>query len=59
MDWLLVEIPFIDVPVLLVLGLIGFWFLVRNRQTPLEPGRGLQGVVGRGEPLVLEFFGKL
>lgn len=58
MEWLLIEIPGIDVPVLLVAGLIGLWLLVRNRQTPIDSG-GLDAVIGRGEPVVLEFFGKL
>ena len=59
MEWLLIEIPGTDIPVLLVAGLIGLWLLIRNRQTAIEPGEGLEGVVGRGEPVVLEFFGKL
>lgn len=59
MQWLMTEIPVLDIPVIWVLGAIGLWLLVRNRQTHIEPGSGLQAVVGRGEPIVLEFFGKL
>ena len=58
MEWLLIEIPVIDFPVLLIAALIALWLLVRNRQTPLERG-GLDAVIGRGDPVVLEFFGKL
>ena len=59
MDWLLVEIPVIDVPVLLVAGLIGLWLLVRIRPTELEAEGGLDAAIGRGEPVILNFFGKL
>lgn len=59
MEWLMVEIPVLDVPVLLVAGLVALWLLVRNRETPLGSRSELDAVLGRGEPVVLEFFGKL
>ena len=59
MDWLLVDIPVIEVPVILVAGLIGLWLLVRNRATSFDSISELEAAVGRGEPVVLNFFGKL
>lgn len=59
MDWLLIEIPVLDVPVLLIAGLIGLWLLIRNRETELGSSSELDAMIGGGEPLVLEFFGKL
>jgi hypothetical protein len=59
MDWLLIEIPVLDVPAVVVAGLVGLWLLVRNRATPLDSSAELDAVVGRGDPVVLEFFGKL
>lgn len=59
MDWLLIEIPVLDVPAVVVAGLVGLWLLVRNRATPLESSSELDAVIGRGDPVVLEFFGKL
>ena len=59
MDWLLIEIPVVDVPVILVAGLIGLWMLVRIRPTPLGSASELDEMIGRDEPLVLDFFGKL
>lgn len=59
MDWILVEIPVIDVPVILVAGLVGLWLLVRIRPTPIGSSSELDELIGRGEPLVLNFFGKL
>lgn len=59
MDWLLVQIPFVDVPVILVAGLLAAWILLRNRPTDLGDPAGLDDLVGRGEPVVLNFFGKL
>ena len=59
MEWLLVKIPVIDVPALFAVGLVGLWLLLRTRQTHLDPAVGLAGMLGRGEPTVLEFFGNL
>lgn len=59
MDWLLVEIPVIDVPVLLVVGLIGLWLLVRIRPAELGSTSELDAAIGQGEPVILDFFGKL
>ena len=59
MDWLLVDIPVIEVPVILVAGLIGLWLLVRNRATSFGSSSELEAAIGRGEPVVLNFFGKL
>lgn len=58
MDWLLVEIPVIDVPVILVAGLVGLWLLFRSRST-FESDSELDAAIGRGRPVVLNFFGKL
>lgn len=59
MEWLLVEIPVLDVPVILVAGLIGLWLLVRIRPTPFGSASELDEAIGRSEPVVLDFFGKL
>lgn len=59
MDWLLVEIPFLDIPFVVVAALVGLWLLFRNRATPLDSSSELEELIGRGDPLVLEFFGKL
>ncbi len=59
MDWLLIEIPVLDVPAVVVAGLVGLWLLIRNRPTPLDSSSGLDAVIGQGDPVVLEFFGKL
>lgn len=58
MDWLLVEIPVIDVPVILVAGLVGLWLLFRSRSTFASDSE-LDAAIGRGRPVVLNFFGKL
>lgn len=59
MDWLLVEIPVLDIPMILVVVLIGLWLVLRNRATPLGSPSELDRIVGQGEPVVLQFFGKL
>lgn len=59
MDWLLVDIPFTDVPVLLVAGLLAAWLLLRNRATEFGDSVGVDDLIGREEPVVLNFFGKL
>ena len=59
MDWLLVEIPVLDIPVVVVAALVGLWLLLRNKATPLDSTSELDGLVGQGDPVVLEFFGKL
>lgn len=59
MDWLMVEVPVIDVPVIVIAGLIGLWLLLRNRATELGSSSELDAMIGTGEPVVLEFFGKL
>lgn len=59
MDWLLVEIPYLDIPVVVVVGVVGLWLLLRNRQTEFGSDAELEAAIGGGEPLVLDFFGKL
>lgn len=58
MDWLLVEIPVLDIPIVLVVLLVGVWMLLRSRST-FESGSELEAAMGDGEPVVLNFFGKL
>jgi len=58
MDWLLVEVPVLDVPVILAVGLVGLWLLLRSRST-FESGSELDAAIGGGKPVVLNFFGKL
>lgn len=59
MDWLLVDIPGTNLPVLFVVGVVGAWLLLRNRATELSSSDELDEIVGAGNPVVLEFFGKL
>jgi hypothetical protein len=49
-------IPYTDVPALLPIVLFVLWLLLRSRATELNPRSGLDGVVGQGQPVVLEFF---
>lgn len=58
MDWLLVEIPVLDIPLVLVVLLVGVWMLLRSRST-FESSSELEAAMGDGEPVVLNFFGKL
>lgn len=59
MDWLLIDVPVLDIPVVVVLGLLGLWLLIRNRATDLGSTSELESLIGGGDPVVLEFFGKL
>lgn len=59
MDWLFADMPVLDIPWLLVALLVGLWLLFRNRATELGSSAELEAMIGSGEPLVLEFFGKL
>lgn len=59
MDWLLIEIPYVDVPAVVVVGLVGFWLLARNRETEFASDSELDAAISGGEPVVLDFFGKL
>ncbi len=51
-----VTVPYTDIPVVAVLFLVGLWFLLRNRATPLESSAALDSRIGGGSPVVLEFF---
>lgn len=59
MELILTPIPGTDLPIIVVLGVIGLWLLLRTRATPIDSKAGLDEMLGRGEPTVLEFFGKL
>jgi hypothetical protein len=48
--------PYTDIPLLFPLALIVVWLLLRSRATELSPSGGLNGVIGQGQPVVLEFF---
>jgi len=50
------KIPFIDIPVLVIVAVIGVWFLLRNRATKLESSAALDARIGAGHPIVVEFF---
>lgn len=49
-------IPYTEIPILLPVVLLAIWLFLRNRATELSPSSGLDGVVGQGQPVVLEFF---
>lgn len=49
-------VPFTHVPILVPVVLLAIWLLLRNRATELDPGTGLDGIIGQGRPVVLEFF---
>jgi len=50
------KIPFIDIPVLVIVAVIGVWFLLRNRATKLESSAAFDARIGAGRPIVVEFF---
>ena len=56
MELLRTPIPYTDLPVLLPLVVFTVWMLLRSRATELSPNSGLDGVIGQGQPVVLEFF---
>ena len=49
-------VPYTDIPVVAILFLIGLWFVLRNRATPLASSAELDGTIGAGNPVVMEFF---
>jgi len=49
-------IPGTGIPVLLVVGLIGLWLLLRSKATELGSTSALNAMLGRGQPVVLQFF---
>ena len=49
-------VPYTDIPVVVVLFLAGLWFLLRNRATALGSSSELDSRIGRGNPVILEFF---
>ncbi len=50
------RIPVLDIPVVVVVGLVGLWLLLRNRATKEASDGGFDAMVGTGQPVVLEFF---
>ena len=56
MELLRTPIPYTNLPVLLPLVLAAVWMLLRSRATELSPSSGLDGVIGQGQPVVLQFF---
>lgn len=55
-EWLWTSIPYTDVPIVLVVVLVGLWFVLRNRATDLGSASALDARIGQGRPVVLEFF---
>ena len=49
-------IPFTKIPIVVVVGLIGLWMLLRNKATKLSSGADFDAVIGGGRPVVMEFF---
>ena len=49
-------IPGTDIPILLVAGLLGLWLFLRSRATELGSTSALDAMLGRGQPVVLQFF---
>jgi hypothetical protein len=47
-------IPYTNIPILVPLVLATIWLLLRSRATELASG--VDGVVGKGQPVILEFF---
>jgi hypothetical protein len=56
-DLLWTSVPGTDFPILLIVAVVALWLLVRNRATALASPSALDALIGRGEPVVLEFFG--
>ena len=55
-EWLQTPIPYTDFPAIIPIVLLALWFLLRNHATELSPEKGIDGVIGQGQPVVLEFF---
>lgn len=55
-DILSTPIPGTDIPILLVAGLIGLWFLMRHKASEVGSTSALSAMMGRGQPVVLQFF---
>lgn len=49
-------IPGTDLPILVVVALIGLWLFLRQRATDLGSSSDLDSMIGSGQPVVLQFF---
>lgn len=60
MDWMPNIADFLRanrVPLIVAVIALGGWLFLRTPATPLESVASLDQLLGRGEPVVLEFFG--
>jgi hypothetical protein len=60
MDWLPNPSDFLRAyggPLIVAAIALGAWLFLRTPTTPLESVSSLDRLLGRGEPVVLEFFG--
>lgn len=55
-ELLRITVPYTDVPVIVPIALISLWLLLRSRATDLASSSALDKIIGRGRPVVLEFF---
>ena len=55
-DLIWTPVPFTDIPRVYPGAVIARWFLLRSRAT-VSSGSELDRMIGRGRPVVLEFFG--
>lgn len=55
-ELLRIAVPYTDVPVIVPVALIALWLFLRSRATELASSSALDTRIGRGRPMVLEFF---
>lgn len=55
-DLIWTPIPGTDLPIVVVVGLIGAWLYLRHRATRLDSESSLDAMIGAGRPVVLQFF---
>ncbi|MBT8496294.1 MAG: hypothetical protein KJO07_24830 [Deltaproteobacteria bacterium] len=45
------------VVIMTLIVMAGLWLALRTSATEFAPGSSLDGILGQGEPVLLEFFG--
>jgi len=55
-DLIWTTIPYTNLPIIVVVGLVGLWFLLRSHTTKLATSSELDALVGGERATVLQFF---
>lgn len=55
-DLVWTPIPGTDLPIVVVVALIGAWLYLRHRATRIDSAASLESMIGAGRPVVLQFF---